>query len=147
MDPTIAAFRRLLLGVLVLGLVGTLTELLLLAHWDGWRQWLPLVLLGAGVVAVSAVGIAPSRATVWSLRSVMMVSLVVGAIGVWFHYRGNVEFEVEMSPEVAGWRLFAEAMTGATPALAPGAMAWIGLLGLLVTWRHPAARTTLSIEE
>jgi hypothetical protein len=31
-----------------------------------------------------------------------------------------------------------ETLRGAIPALAPGAMAQLGLLGLLVSYRHPA---------
>jgi hypothetical protein len=33
--------------------------------------------------------------------------------------------------------LFREALSGATPALAPGTMVQFGLLGLLYTYRHP----------
>jgi hypothetical protein len=39
---------------------------------------------------------------------------------------------------LAGWELFKEAMTGATPALAPGAMVQLGLIGLAWSYRHPA---------
>ncbi len=47
-------------------------------------------------------------------------------------------FELEMSPEVLGWALFREAIFGATPALAPGVMVQLGLLGLAFTIRHPS---------
>lgn len=133
-------FRRLALAVLLVGLVGTLAELLLLEHWDGWKQWVPLALLGLAIATTAVLWLVPGRVTVLATRAVMSLALVSGAVGVWFHYQGNVEFELEMEPALSGWPLFAEAMTGATPALAPGAMAWCGLLGLLVTWRHPAAR-------
>jgi len=36
-----------------------------------------------------------------------------------------------------GFELFKESMMGATPALAPGMMAHLGLLGLALTYRHP----------
>ena len=77
------------------------------------------------------------------LRAVMGSFVVAGLVGVVLHYRGNAVFEQEMEPALSGWPLFEAAMMGATPALAPGAMAQLGLLGLLWCWRHPAlARTT-----
>jgi hypothetical protein len=39
-----------------------------------------------------------------------------------------------------GLELFWEAMKGATPSLAPGVMAQLGLLGLACTYRHPLLR-------
>jgi len=69
---------------------------------------------------------------------------------VLLHYRGNVEFERERDPSLSGLALVWEALRGATPSLAPGAMAQLGLLGLAITWRHPAARrrtSTLTHEE
>ena len=61
-----------------------------------------------------------------------------GVVGLWLHYHGNVEFELEMYPGLAGFELFRESVTGATPTLAPGTMLELGLLGLLYTYRHPA---------
>jgi len=43
-----------------------------------------------------------------------------------------------MRPSMAGLELLVESLTGAMPALAPGTMAQLGLLGLLVCFRHPA---------
>jgi hypothetical protein len=68
---------------------------------------------------------------------VMALCVVIGAVGVYLHYRGNVEFEVERDASLHGLRLFWEAIRGATPALAPGALAQLGLLGLVYTYRHP----------
>jgi len=52
--------------------------------------------------------------------------------------RSNVEFELEMRPSMAGMELVMESLSGAMPAMAPGAMAQLGFLGLLVCFRHPA---------
>jgi hypothetical protein len=68
----------------------------------------------------------------------MVLSLASGFVGLLLHYRGNVEFELEMYPDLAGWKLFKDSMMGATPSLAPGAMMQIGLIGLAWTFRHPA---------
>ena len=63
--------------------------------------------------------------------------LLSGAVGLALHYRGNMEFEFEMYPALTGLDLFRETMAGATPALCPGTMLILGLLGLLYTFRHP----------
>jgi hypothetical protein len=127
----VARVGRLLLALLLFGTVGTVAELLLLEHWDGWKQWVPLVLLGLALPIGTWALAAPRGPALRSLGILMGLQVLSGCLGVWFHYRGNVEFELEMSPDAAGWPLFREAMTGATPALAPGTMIWFGLLGLL----------------
>jgi hypothetical protein len=70
----------------------------------------------------------------------MLLCVAAGLVGVFLHYRGNVEFELEREPLLRGLALFREAVRGATPALAPGAMAQLGLLGLVYSYRHPALR-------
>jgi hypothetical protein len=67
----------------------------------------------------------------------MVAYVLAGALGVFLHLRSNVEFEKEMRPSIAGRELVLETLTGAIPALAPGAMAQLGLLGLLICYRHP----------
>jgi hypothetical protein len=128
--------RRLLLAILAFGLIGTSTELWLLGHYEDIWQWLPLVLSGLGLVALAWHGLAPRRASLMTLRGVMVLVSVSGFVGTFQHYRGNVEFERELSPNLGGFTLFAEAMQGATPALAPGTMTLLGLLGLAATFRQ-----------
>ena len=60
-------------------------------------------------------------------------------VGVVLHFRGNMSFQLDMDPAMAGWDLFSKVMHAkAPPALAPGAMVQLGLLGLIYTFRHPA---------
>lgn len=133
MSVTADRTARLLFGILLLGMSGTLAELLLMEHTDGFWQLVPLVLLAAGIVGVVLVE-ATRRAVLRRLVSALMgLFVAAGAAGLVLHYRGNAAFERELSPEVAGWALVREALMGATPALAPGAMALLGLLGLLYT--------------
>ena len=135
-----AVLRGLLLGVVVLGAVGLEVELLLLEHYESAWQFAPLVLLGVVLIGAALVWRRPSPATVRFFQAVMALCLAAGAVGIFLHYRGNVEFELEREPLLGGLRLFWEAARGATPALAPGAMAQLGLLGLVYTYRHPALR-------
>jgi hypothetical protein len=132
--------RRLLLGIVVLGAVGLEVELLLLEHYESAWQFTPLVLLGVVLVSAVLVWRRPSPGTVRFFQAVMALCVAAGAVGVFLHYEGNVEFELEREPLLRGLALFWEAARGATPALAPGAMAQLGLLGLVYTYRHPALR-------
>ena len=68
----------------------------------------------------------------------MLLFLVIGILGVFLHLKGNVEFALERNPSLSGASLAWKALRGATPALAPGALAQLGLIGLLFTYRHPA---------
>lgn len=131
----------MLLATFLLGVVGTGVELLLIGHTEDVRQLIPLALLAAAAAVLGWHGVAPrSSVSVQTFRGVMGLFLAAGALGLFLHYRGNVEFELEMSPGLAGLALVREALTGATPALAPGAMALLGLIGLAWTYDHPALR-------
>lgn len=136
--PPVARLRSALLGIFLLAVAGTATELLLLGHTEDTWQLVPLGLFGASLLLLGWHALAPGATPVRAFQGLMAAFLAAGATGILLHYRGNVEFELEMYPDRTGWELFAEAMTGAFPALAPGTMAQLGLLGLLWTYRHPA---------
>ncbi|MGQ0538290.1 MAG: hypothetical protein ACT4R6_05035 [Gemmatimonadaceae bacterium] len=129
-----------MLAVLSLGIVGTGVELLLLEHTEDVWQWVPLGLFAVALVVIAWHIVRASRSSVRALQAVMLLFVVSGLVGLWLHYRGNVEFEREMYPSLAGWQLFKQAMMGATPSLAPGTMVQLGLIGLLYAFRHPAKR-------
>lgn len=134
----LAALRRILLALVGLGALGLLAELLLLEHTEGWRMLVPVVLLGALLALAGALAARPTRGAVLALRAAAVLSVAAGLLGTWFHLSGNLEFEREMDAALAGAALLREAMHGATPVLAPGALAQLGLLALAVTFRHPA---------
>jgi hypothetical protein len=130
--------RRILLAVYLIGALGLAAELFLLEHVDGVWQWVPLVLLGAGFFVGVAVALRPGRASLLAFRALMAAFVAAGAVGAYLHLRGNMEFELESDPALRGAALLWEALKGATPALAPGALAQLGLVGLALAYRHPA---------
>jgi hypothetical protein len=132
--------RPLLLALVAIGAAGLEVELLLQKHYESAWQLTPLVLLGVVLVAAALVWRRPSPRTVRFFQAIMLLCVVAGAVGLFLHYRGNVEFELERESSLQGLRLFWKAVRGATPALAPGAMAQLGLLGLVYSYRHPALR-------
>lgn len=129
--------RTLILGVFLFSIFGTGTELLLLEHTEDAWMWTPLVLMGSSIVLLSVYGISKNAWVIKLFRGLMLLFLISGLLGVWFHFKGNMEFELEMYPSMEGWELFRETMQGATPALAPGTMVQLGLLGLIYTLKHP----------
>jgi|CXWL01.1.fsa_nt_gi hypothetical protein len=134
----IERWRTRLCWVLVVGVVGILTELLLLGHDDDTLQFIPLGLGGAYLLAFIWYGAARGRGAVLAVRIVSGLACVSSAVGIFLHYRANVEWELETTPTMHGLELFREAVTGSLPLLAPGAMLQLGLLGLLWSHRHPA---------
>lgn len=139
-QPTLAGIRRLVLLILIVGVGGMGTELLLLGHVDGALQIAPVVLLGVGLLTLVWHAVAPGAASVRAVQATMALLVISGALGVVLHYRGNVEFELEMYPSLSGLELVGKTLTGATPVLAPGSMTMLGLVGLVHTYRHPRQR-------
>ena len=131
----------MLLFILVLGITGTGAELLLLGHYEDAWQVAPLVLFAVSLAVLAWHGVTRGVASVRALQGLMAMFVVSGALGVYLHYIGNAEFELEMYPDRRGFELFKEAMAGATPALAPGTMVLLGLIGLVYTHGHPALAT------
>lgn len=123
----------LLLGTYLVSLAGVGAELLLIGHFEDWPQMIPLVLIvvGLGTGLWYARVPTPSSDRVFSLS--LAVMFASGLAGQVLHYRGNMEFELESDPAITGWNLFVASMTGATPALAPGTMALLAVIGY--AWR------------
>jgi len=136
---TLPAIRRLLLILLTFGILATTADLLLIDHHEDVLQYTPLVVNGLALATILWHVLGGGAASVRALQVVMLLFLVAAVLGVTFHYRGNLEFQLEINPERSSWELFKKVMQAkAPPALAPGIMAQLGLLGLIYTYRHPA---------
>lgn len=127
----LARLRRALLALLLFSLSGIAVELVLLEHFgDAW-QFAPFVIVVVSLLSLMWHALRPGTTSLLSLRVAMVLSILSGVAGIYLHYRGNVEFELESSPAQGGFELFKNALMGATPALAPGTMTLLGVLGLL----------------
>ncbi|HEY6088972.1 MAG TPA: hypothetical protein VD771_04200 [Gemmatimonadaceae bacterium] len=132
-----APLRQLVLALVLIGIVGLEVELALLRHAESFSQWIPHVALMVGLVSTVAVYFRPNPSTIRVFQAIMLSFVIVGLLGLYFHFRGNLEFALERDPSLTGMRLVWKALRGATPALAPGALAQLGLLGLIYTLGHP----------
>jgi hypothetical protein len=131
--------RRGLAALLVVGLGGTATELLLLHHYEDAWQMTPLLLIGVALAVLAWHGLTGTAATVRVLRATMAVLVLAALVGIVEHYLGSQNFQQEVDPSLAGWPLFLKVIQAkAPPALAPGVLAQLGLLGWIYTYRHPA---------
>jgi hypothetical protein len=123
--------RLWILGVLVLGLIGTVTELILLEHYEQPLQFVPLVLIGLGVVVLAWHALRPGTASLRSLQIVMGLFVLAGFAGMAAHFNGSAEYQLELDPEMDKWELLEKILHAkAPPLLAPGMMLQMGLLGL-----------------
>ena len=137
---TLAVVRGALAIILVVGLIGLLAELLLLEHVEDPWQRVPVFLLAAALIIVAWHGLDPGPLSIRFLQAAMILFVLAGGIGLLLHFKGNMEFELELKPAMSGWTLIRESLMGATPALAPGTMVQLGLIGLVYTYRHPGLR-------
>jgi hypothetical protein len=138
---TLARLRTFLLIVLVLEILGIGAELLLVGHYaDPW-QWLPIALMAMALPVLAWAALAGRAAPVRCMQVLMTLFLLSGVIGTVQHYRAKAAFQLEVNPSLQGSALFWEAMKSISPpALAPGVMIQMGLLGLVYAHRHPALR-------
>lgn len=123
------SLSRLLLATYLFSLLGVGAELLLIGHFEDWTQIIPLVLIAVGLAAGLWYAGSPTPLSDRAFSLSLALMFASGLVGQVLHYRGNMEFELESDPAISGWNLFVASMTGATPALAPGTMALLAVVG------------------
>ena len=140
-DAALPTLRRILFAVLLTGLIVTGTDLILLAHFEDTLQLTPLILLGVGIVVLCWHAIHRARASMRALQLLMVLFVMAGLLGFVLHYRGSMEFQLEVNPDLSGLELFLKTIRAkAPPALGPSAMIFLGLLGLAYAFRYPVTR-------
>jgi uncharacterized membrane protein len=123
--------RLWLLGVLALGLLGTVTELLLLEHYEKPLQFVPLVLIAAAIAVLAWHLRRYDAASLRALQIVMALFVLAGFVGIAAHFQGSAEFQLELDPAIGTWELINKILHAqAPPLLAPGMMLQLGLIGL-----------------
>lgn len=127
--------RRGILVVLLLGTLGMAAELLLLVHYEAIDQLIPLALAALAVATLAWGTLAPSAAAFVALRAVMTAFVLAGVVGIVLHFQANAEFQREIDPALDGLELAWKVLQAkAPPALAPGVMVQLGLLGWLYAY-------------
>jgi uncharacterized membrane protein len=127
----IEPLRRWILIILVLGMLGTVTELVLLEHYEQPLQFVPLVLIVAAVGVLWWEVSRHNMATRRAIQIVMALFVLAGFLGFVAHFLGSAEYQLELNPDMSNWELLEKILRAkAPPLLAPGMMLQLGLLGL-----------------
>jgi hypothetical protein len=123
--------RRWILVILVLGLLGTVTELVLLEHYEQPLQFVPLVLIVAALGVLWWEFRQHDLASRRAAQIVMALFVLAGFVGFAAHFQGSAEYQLELNPDMSTWELLEKILRAkAPPLLAPGMMLQLGLLGL-----------------
>jgi hypothetical protein len=141
-EPAIlATIRRVLLALVALGTAGMSVELVLIKHHEDTDQVIPLVVAAAGLLSILFAAVRPRIGSLRLLQFVMLSYIGTGVIGITLHFKANAEFQREIDPAIGGRDLFWNVVEAtAPPALAPGVLVQLGLLGLVYTYKHPVLR-------
>jgi len=132
---------RLLLGLAVFMVVGTLGELIVIEHYQQTEQYFPIVISVVALISMGAAIVRPQRWTFQVMRAVMIVLGLVSLLGLYYHITGNFAFELEIRPNATLSEVFMDALGGANPLLAPGVLGIAAVLALASTYYHPALKS------
>jgi hypothetical protein len=136
---TLTILRKLLVGLFAFGLAGLGVELVMLEHYEEAWMVVPLAAIALSLVSALAHLSLDSARSAWTLRILAATLMALGGIGMSLHFRGSMEFQLDMDPTMSRSALFWKVLhMKAPPTLAPGALIQFGLLGLVSTYRHPA---------
>ena len=127
--------RLMLLGILIIGLLGSAADLLFLGHYEDKMQFVPFGLIAASLPVIVWDAAARTSTSARAMRLMMAALVVSGLVGIALHYLGSVEFQKEVDPAIRGFELFMKVMESkAPPTIAPAILAHLGLVGLVYTY-------------
>lgn len=106
-------------------------ELYLLGHYEDIQQLIPILCIGVSLILVVVLFFRRTDLTIGLFKIVLAISALSGVYGAFLHLRANFEFEQEMKPTAGNWDLILDSLSGALPALAPGSMIALALIGYI----------------
>lgn len=128
-DFSLPALRQLIAVTLLFMMTGTVMELYLLDHYEDVQQLIPILCIGAALLLLLILHFRRTLMLRKLFKWILAITAVSGVYGIYLHLNANFEFEQEMKPTAASWDLFLESFSGALPALAPGSMIVLALIG------------------
>src|SRR5215212_3461741 len=109
--------RGWILGVLLLGLLGTVTELALLSHYERALQLVPVVLIALALVTLIWHAMKRGNTSLNAVLIVMVLFVLAGFVGFVAHFQGSAEFQLELDPSIGTWDLLAKVFQAKAPPL------------------------------
>ena len=133
-------FRRFLLGVAAAVYAGAAVELVLVDHYEDWKQLVPFVVIVLGLGTSAWLASSPGASAVRAVRVVAGLAVAAAGVGVGLHLWGNLEFVREVNAGAGFAEALWDALSGGNPLLAPGMVALAGVLAAAATyrWDRPA---------
>lgn len=116
---------------------GTAFELWLTGHYESWTQKLPTILAALGFASILIVLFMPTKLSVRLMRWLMVVIIAGSLFGIWEHLESNFLFELEIRPNASVDEVVMDALKGANPLLAPGILAFAGIIAVIASYFHP----------
>ena len=123
------SLKHVILYTLIFFLLGSLTELYLIKHYEDTTQTIPIFCIGLSLASLIMLYLKVSKLTIILFKLSLFVISLVGLSGVFFHLNSNYEFEKEMRPNSTSLDLFIESLSGALPALAPLNLVLLAMVG------------------
>ena len=125
------SLNRILSFSFLAGSFGILLDLLLMSHYEGYSQSIPILLLSISSIIFLA---NLSLRTKWLLKTfkyTLVILTVCAVSGVYFHFAEKAAFKTEIDPSLDGWNLILTCITGHSlpPVLAPGSIILVALFG------------------
>ena len=121
--------KRVILLAFVFMMVGIVSELYLLEHYEDTLQLIPILCIGVALITMIILHVKRTNFVSKFFQFILIAIAMSGIYGVFLHLNANYEFEQEMKPTASGWDLFTESLSGALPTLAPLSMIILALLG------------------
>ena len=118
---------RLAMTIFLLFHIGLIVELLLIGHYESFWQYFPLITL-----VLSLLSQLFKAMSLQIVKIFFLLTIFAGVLGVILHLKNNWEFELEMYPGMDWTDLLFNSFSGALPALAPGTLIPIGMMGFLL---------------
>lgn len=131
-----ARLRLALIGLVLIGAIGTLLELASLKHWSEPVMLIPWVAMAVAAAAAIWLAAQPGALSIKIAKAVAVIMLASAAFGMWEHVEQNYNEGHESHKYGAQWATMSETskwwyaatqQVGPTPPLAVGIMAEIGL--------------------
>lgn len=133
--------QGILLFVLLFSITGSIAELLLIDHYEDRLQLIPLITYGVALLSLIAAALLKSRAAVRFSQVIMIAMALTGLLGIVLHFRANAEFQRDIDPDLTTSQLIFKALRAtAPPALAPGIMVTLALVGWAYLYDSPAVQ-------
>ncbi|MFN1834722.1 hypothetical protein AB2B38_005620 [Balneola sp. MJW-20] len=122
---------QITLAALLFMMSGVVIELFLLGHYEDSKQLIPVFSIGVSLPAAVILYFRRTTSTIVFFKIILSILTITGIYGTFLHLKANYEFETEMKPTSGGWDLIVDSLSGALPALAPGSMIALALIGFI----------------